>query len=49
MTSSWSMSETMRISREHFEHRSGSASRTFFFLLPANDHRRRPAKSPAIG
>ena len=29
MTSSWSMSETMRISREHFGHRSGSASHTF--------------------
>ena len=26
MTSSWSMSETMRISREHFGHRSESAS-----------------------
>jgi hypothetical protein len=29
MTSSSSMSETMRISREHFGHRSGSASHTF--------------------
>ena len=29
MTSSWSMSETMRISREHFGHRSGWASHTF--------------------
>ena len=26
MTSSWSMSETMRISHEHFGHRLGSAS-----------------------
>jgi hypothetical protein len=29
MTSSSSMSETMRISREHFGHRSGPASHTF--------------------
>ena len=29
MPSSSSMSETMRISREHFRHSSGSASRTF--------------------
>jgi hypothetical protein len=29
MTSSSSMSETMRISREHFGHRSASASHTF--------------------
>ena len=34
MTSSWSMSETMRISREHFRHRSGSASHTFL-IIPA--------------
>ena len=33
MTSSWSMSETMRISREHFGHRSGSASHTFLIKL----------------
>ena len=33
MTSSWSMSETMRISREHFGHRSGSASQTVLRAL----------------
>ena len=32
MTSSWS-SETMRISREHFGHLSGSASHTFWVNL----------------
>jgi hypothetical protein len=46
------MSETMRISREHFGHRSGSASHTFlinsrhywFSCIPcdfSNSHRRR--------